>query len=228
MKIIIDGPETKQQLPALLEGYLYGLGEVCHSLFGKDGEVAMYSAIGSYFLGYLERQMGIEFNEQDPWERYCHIIRVFTEYGFYSHVEMDVRPDGLYWMLETDQYAGAVWEEQGAWERGTPPCPLWSIILHSLSDINYTIILDSVNYNADCNGYESTFHFEAIAPAEGDVLERARKTLRNAFIPVCSSCRKVRDDDNRWVDHDTFFTLNYDANFTHGICPDCFKKLYPE
>ena len=96
----------------------------------------MYSAIGSYFLDYLKKEIGISFTETDPWERYCHIIEVFTSYGFYSHVEMEERGSNTYWMLETDQYAGGVWEQQKAWERGTPPCPLWSIILYSLSEIN--------------------------------------------------------------------------------------------
>lgn len=228
MKKIFDGPKTKEQLSTLLEGYLYGLGEVCHTLFGPKGEEAMYSAIGSFFMIYLKRQMGIEFIEQDPWERYCHIIEVFTSYGFYSHVELEERTPSEYWMLETDQYAGGVWEEQGAWERGTPPCPLWSIILYSLSEINYTVVLDSVDYKKKCNGYESTFHFEEIAAKDKDILGQAKKTIRSAMIPICSHCKKIREENDTWVSNDVYFTENYDAKFTHSICPVCCEKFYPE
>jgi len=42
--------ETKNELAALLEGYLFGLGEVCHTLFGPRGVLAMYRAVGKYFL----------------------------------------------------------------------------------------------------------------------------------------------------------------------------------
>ena len=228
MKIVFDSVDKKSQLPDLLEGYLYGLGEVCHNLFGSKGEVAMYSAIGSYFLTYLKQKLGVEFTDKNPWERYCHIIKVFTSYGFYSHVELDeIAPDS-FWMLETNQYAGNVWEEQNAWERGTPPCPLWSIILYSLSEIDQTIILDSVSYKKECNGYESTFHFEAKIADENDVLEYARKTIRSSLIPICSNCKKIRDDKGEWMNNDIYFTNNYEAKFSHGICPDCAKKLYPE
>ncbi len=227
MKRIIKGPKTKQQLASLLEGYLYGLGEVCHTLFGSEGEVAIYSAIGSYFLRYLKRHMGIEFLEQDPWKRYCHIIEVFTSYGFYSHVELEEQTPNQYRMLETEQYAGEVWEEQGAWERGTPPCPLWSIILHSLSEINYTIVLDTMDYNKKCNGFESTFHFLEVAVGDKDVIKLAKKTIRNALIPICANCKKIRDDDDNWISNDLYFTKKYDAKFSHSVCPTCAEKLYP-
>ena len=199
MKIIFDGPDKKTQLPDLLEGYLFGLGEVCHQLFGSKGEVAMYSAIGNYFLNYLKQKLGIEFVDENPWERYCHIIKVFTSYGFYSHVELDEIVPKSYWMLETNQYAGSVWEEQGAWERGTPPCPLWSIILHSLSEIDQTIVLDSVSYNKKCNGYESKFHFEKIIIDNNDVIESARIIIRDSLIPICSHCKSIRDDQGDWI-----------------------------
>ncbi|MFO7889974.1 MAG: hypothetical protein R6V04_06510 [bacterium] len=226
MKRVINGPETKEGLPTLLEGYLYGLGEVCHNLFGPEGEVAMYSAIGSYFLNYLKRKMGIEFLDHDPWEQYCHIVAVFTSYGFYAHVELEKRDDNVYWMLESDQYAGGVWEEQGAWERGTPPCPLWSIILYSLSRINYTIVLDSVTYNEKYNGFESTFHFEKIEDKDKDVLNRAKKEIRSAIIPICGGCKKIRDDKGNWVNIETYFTENFEAKFSHGLCPECSKKYF--
>ena len=228
MKIVMNGPQEKQRLNALLEGYLYGLGEVCHTLFGSRGEAVMYSAIGGYFLSYLKRHIGIEFPEQDPWERFCHIIEVFTSYGFYSHVEMEQRTPDEYWMLEMGQYASQVWEEQGSWERGTPPCPLWSIILHSLSEINYKIALDSMVYDKKRNGYESTFHFEKAVVKEKDAIERTRKTIRSVLIPICSNCKMIRDGDGNWVGHDEYFAKNYDAKFTHSLCPVCYEQLYPK
>jgi hypothetical protein len=227
-KIIINGPQKKEKLHTLLEGYLYGLGEVCHSLFGAKGEIAMYSAIGSYFLSYLKRHMGIAFLEQDPWERLRHIIEVFTSYGFYSRVEMEQLAPDAFWMLEVGQYATDVWEEQRSWERGTPPCPLWSITLHSLSTINYTIVLDSVEYDKRSHGYESTFHFEKVKGQDKDVIEHAKKTIRSVLIPICSNCKKIREDNGNWMDNDHYFAKNFHANFSHSICPACYKKLYPK
>ncbi len=52
-------------------------------------------------------------------------------------------------------------------------------------------------------------------------------TLRG-ILPICSSCKKVRDDDGYWNQIETYITDHSDAEFTHGICPDCIKKLYPD
>ena len=55
-KLIYTSKESSK-LSTLLEGYLYGLGEVCHALFGDKGETAMYQAIGSFFLTFLKKKM---------------------------------------------------------------------------------------------------------------------------------------------------------------------------
>ena len=53
------------------------------------------------------------------------------------------------------------------------------------------------------------------------------KTLRK-LIPICSVCKKVRDDTGFWKEVEEYIADNTDASFTHGICPDCLRRLYPE
>lgn len=53
------------------------------------------------------------------------------------------------------------------------------------------------------------------------------KTLRG-IVPICASCKKIRDDEGYWHDVVTYVRERTEAEFTHGICPDCAKKLYPE
>ena len=48
------------------------------------------------------------------------------------------------------------------------------------------------------------------------------------LIPICASCKKIRDDKNYWNEVEEYFSEVADVDFSHGICPDCFKKLYPE
>ncbi len=51
----------------------------------------------------------------------------------------------------------------------------------------------------------------------------------NNIISICSSCKKIRDDKGEWKKIDIFYTCNlYSAEFSHGLCPECIKKLYPE
>lgn len=43
------------------------------------------------------------------------------------------------------------------------------------------------------------------------------------IIPVCSVCKKVRDDKESWMLVEAYFKRNWDVDFTHGYCPDCYK-----
>ena len=53
------------------------------------------------------------------------------------------------------------------------------------------------------------------------------KTLRG-LLPICSSCKKVRDDRGYWNQIESFVRERSEAAFSHSICPECEKKLYPE
>ena len=53
------------------------------------------------------------------------------------------------------------------------------------------------------------------------------KELRG-ILPICSSCKKIRTDEGYWQNVDEYITHNTKAEFTHGLCNDCAKKLYPE
>lgn len=53
------------------------------------------------------------------------------------------------------------------------------------------------------------------------------KTL-SGLLPICSSCKKIRDDQGYWQSVEHYVQAHSSATFTHGICPECFKKVYPE
>jgi YesN/AraC family two-component response regulator len=53
------------------------------------------------------------------------------------------------------------------------------------------------------------------------------KTL-SGFLPICASCKKIRDDKGYWNQIETYISEHSEALFSHGICPDCAKILYPE
>ena len=53
------------------------------------------------------------------------------------------------------------------------------------------------------------------------------KTL-SGFLPICASCKKIRDDRGYWNQIESYLKEHSEAEFSHGICPDCLKKLYPE
>jgi len=53
------------------------------------------------------------------------------------------------------------------------------------------------------------------------------KTLRG-IVPICSSCKKIRDDQGYWNQVDVYVREHTEAEFSHGICPDCMLQLYPD
>jgi ligand-binding sensor domain-containing protein len=53
------------------------------------------------------------------------------------------------------------------------------------------------------------------------------KTLRG-LLPVCASCKKIRDDSGYWNQMETYIHEHSGVDFSHSVCPDCLEKLYPE
>jgi PAS domain S-box-containing protein len=52
------------------------------------------------------------------------------------------------------------------------------------------------------------------------------KTL-SGLLPICAACKKIRDDKGYWNQIEIYLRDHSEAEFTHGLCPDCGKKLYP-
>lgn len=52
------------------------------------------------------------------------------------------------------------------------------------------------------------------------------KTL-SGLLPVCSSCKRIKNDRGQWEQMEVYIRDRSEAQFSHGICPDCAKKLYP-
>ncbi len=46
------------------------------------------------------------------------------------------------------------------------------------------------------------------------------------MLPICASCKKIRDDKGYWNQIETYIVEHSEAEFTHGFCPDCMKRLY--
>ena len=53
------------------------------------------------------------------------------------------------------------------------------------------------------------------------------KTL-SGLVPICANCKQIRDDKGFWTQVEFYIQQRSEARFTHGICPDCMKKLYPD
>ncbi len=52
--------------------------------------------------------------------------------------------------------------------------------------------------------------------------------LLSGLLPICASCKKIRDDQGYWLQVEEYISDHSEAIFSHGLCPDCLKKLYPD
>lgn len=61
-------------------------------------------------------------------------------------------------------------------------------------------------------------------------LKKALKDVKtlSGLIPICASCKKIRNDQGYWTSVEEFIAKNSDVDFSHAICPDCMKKQYPK
>ncbi len=53
------------------------------------------------------------------------------------------------------------------------------------------------------------------------------KTLRG-ILPICASCKDIRNDDGFWKQIEAYIGDHSEAEFSHSMCPDCMKKMYPK
>ena len=67
--------------------------------------------------------------------------------------------------------------------------------------------------------------------------ERLLKKLKDAsekikilkgYLPICAHCKKIRDDSGYWHQVEAYIKAHSEAEFTHGLCPDCISELYPD
>lgn len=57
------------------------------------------------------------------------------------------------------------------------------------------------------------------------VLEDLR--ILRGLLPICASCKKIRNEQSDWIQMEVYIRDHSEAEFSHGICPDCVQKLYP-
>jgi K+-sensing histidine kinase KdpD len=76
----------------------------------------------------------------------------------------------------------------------------------------------------------STFKIQFLLQEKNDTsqLRLSQVKTLSGLIPICASCKKIRDDKEDWQRIEEYIEERTNAEFTHGLCPDCFDKLLQE
>lgn len=117
-------------------------------------------------------------------------------------------------------------------------------ITDNFESLNQLVIIGDTKYQALIEkilGYLLGFSLIAIGvwswiPKIIELENRRKKELVDAekkikilsgFLSTCSNCKKIRDDDGEWRQMEYYIRTHSEAEFSHGMCPECIKKLYP-
>ena len=123
-----------------------------------------------------------------------------------------------------------------------PPLPI--IILTGLSDEALAvkaISLGAQDYLVKGNFAADTLYRAISHSIERQRLETERERLilelqealskvkqLSGLLPICASCKQIRDDKGYWTQVEVYMSEHTEIDFTHTVCPECTKKLYPE
>ena len=106
-----------------------------------------------------------------------------------------------------------------------------SVILKSFSLAMLPWSLSFTVFNGVIGFYYGTLKQENWAKEElifnlQEALTEVKKL--SGLLPICSSCKNIRNDEGYWQQIEDYIRGHSEADFTHGICNDCVKELYPE
>jgi PAS domain S-box-containing protein len=76
-----------------------------------------------------------------------------------------------------------------------------------------------------CSATDITSSKNLIAKLQ-DALDQV--SLLSGLLSICASCKRIRDEHQIWQHLESYIQAHSEAKFTHGLCPDCLRKLYPE
>jgi PAS domain S-box-containing protein len=127
------------------------------------------------------------------------VLRDGLEVGWVNHTLL-IAKDGT--EIPIDEKAAPITDDQGA---------ITGVVL-ILKDISQWVRLEEARENL------ITELQETLAQV---------KTL-SGLLPICTSCKQIRDDQGYWHQLENYLRDHSDTEFTHGICPDCARKLYPQ
>lgn len=111
---------------------------------------------------------------------------------------------------------------------------LSNLIGHLFKLISFYIIYKAIIETGLVRPYDLMFRnlkkSEEKLRKERDGLQHALDEIRmlEGFLPICSNCKKIRNDEGNWTQLEKYIKDHSEAEFTHGICPECAKKLYPD
>ena len=117
-----------------------------------------------------------------------------------------------------------------------PSAPIKAKI-ENLGLAEYSMDVFVAPINSDSKGNKKIFLTKPTASEGAEELEKTIFELRSALkeskhigelLPICASCKSIRGEDGSWMSIEEYIDSRSNTQFSHGICPECARKLYPD
>ncbi len=229
----------------LYEGVLVSFGKVL-AKYNAFAQGSILRDVGKELIDYLNRH-GFEFEEQGSFDDVARMTDLFVKNGFVEKLEIEPMDKGHNFIWHNLYGIAAYKELHDVSDNPFLACPL-NACLYYLADKHHKT-MRLLDKSFDIEHHEAQSQYEVIDKdvAEGEtfdalVIENARlyqlakeradklekayneiKTLRG-ILPICSSCKKIRDDDGYWQKVETYVHDHTEASFSHSYCPECAEK----
>ncbi len=103
--------------------------------------------------------------------------------------------------------------------------PLVRLYFNTIWSIPWTLVEGSFNALIRMSVLSLLAYLVDRVASQTKAKEKQVKLLEG-LLPICASCKKIRDEKDEWQVLEAYITKHSEARFSHGVCPDCAKKLY--
>jgi CRP-like cAMP-binding protein len=101
-----------------------------------------------------------------------------------------------------------------------------SVVAKEETDV---LILDQSTLRQEIERYPAmAFELLRMLSQRIRAIEKTIVDAIDSLLPICAHCKNIREDDGSWVSIEKYITDHSEAEFSHGLCPDCVKELYPQ
>lgn len=211
---------------------------------------AVLREAGKEIIDHLN-QNGLAFEERGDQSDLARLAWLFTKNGFAESLDIAPLPNGHNYIWRNLHCRRTYRRLHEASDSPFLACPLNVCLFYIADKQDKTMRLHSEHFHPDGNTVES--HYEVVDrfPATGNAtevpatdnaklpkpaeknaceLEQALAEIRSlrGILPICSSCKKIRDNEGFWHAVEVYLRTHTNANFSHGYCPDCESDFMNE
>ena len=229
----------------LYEGVFVSFGKIL-AKYTTFAQGSILRDVGKELIDYLNRH-GFGFEEQGDFEDVAKITELFIRNGFAEKLDVVPMDRGHNYIWHNLYGIEAYKELHDISDNLFLVCPLNACLYYLSDKYQKSFQLLNKSFDLECNDAESQYEIIDKESTESEqfdalVIENARlyelateraaklekaynetRTLRG-ILPICSSCKKIRDDEPYWQKLETYVHDHAETNFSHGYCPECVEK----